>query len=187
MLNNVQANQWLAKKFFLFSIGVYITIAGIFGLKQLGLVLGIIAPFNLLIAFLLTVYARTFYEQLVILDIPIQYISLSKNALFASLYAVIMSIVFCTIRAPLGLWGIPVAMVVAQALIKPIKARLWQSKPRPGLYELYHKKQGRFMASLYGFYGLLACIAVAGVKMLHLPFVFAFFIAIFIALFASSV
>lgn len=186
MLDNTKSNQWLAKKFLLFSIGMYATIAGIFGLKQLGLTCGIISPFNILVAFLLTIFARTFYEQLIILDFPLQYINLGKNSLFALLYAIIMSIVFCTINAPLGYWGIPVAMVIAQALIKPIKAYLWQSKQRPGRYELYTAKQGRFMTSLYGFYGLIALLAVAGIKMLHMPFAFAFFSAVFIALLASS-
>jgi hypothetical protein len=186
MLSDAQAKQWLAKKFFLFSIGMYVTIAGIFGLKQLGLACGIIPPFNILIAFLLTIFARTFYEQLVILDVPAQYISPGKNALFALVYAIIMSIVFCTIRAALGYWGIPVAMVVAQTLIKPIKAYLWQSKPRSGLYELYATKQGRLMTSLYGFYGLLALLAVTGTKILHIPFIFAFGSAVFIALLAAS-
>jgi hypothetical protein len=186
MLNNVQDKQWLAKKFLLFSLGMYATIAGIFGLKQLGLACGIISPFNILVAFLLTIFARTFYEQLVILDIPLQYINLGKNTLFALLYAIIMSIVFCTIKAPLGYLGIPVAMIIAQALIKPIKAYLWQSKPRQGLYELYTAKQGLFMTSLYGFYGLIALLAVAGIKILHMPFAFAFFSAVFIALLASS-
>lgn len=182
-----KAYQWLSRKFLLFSIGIYATLAGIIGISWISISLGVRAPINTFIAFLLTIFARTFYEQLVILDIPRTSLQPSKNALFALVYALIMSFVYYTIRASLGYLGIPIAMVIAQAVIKPVKAYLFPAKPRSAIYELYAQKQGSFMASLYGFYGLLALLAITGVQYLHLPFVVAFGSAVFIALMASVI
>lgn len=180
-----QANRWLAHKYLLFSVGIYTTIAGITGISYLCMRMGLAMWPSMFIAFLLTVFARTFYEQLVILDIPRTYLVPEKNALFALIYATIMSFIFSIIRARLGYWGIPISFIIAQTVIKPIKNRLWPAKPRPELYELYAAKQNRFMPNLYGFYGLLALIAVIGVRNLHLNFVVAFGAAVFIALVVS--
>lgn len=180
-----KSRRWLATKFLLFSIGVYVTIAGIMGISWLAMRLGIGTLASTFVAFCATVFVRTFYEQIVILDIPKTRIEPGKNALFSLIYAIIMSFVFYVIRPPLGYWGIPVALVIAQAAIKPIKAYLWPSKPRPGLHELYEIKQSSFMASLYGFFCLLAFITITGAKSLHLNFAYAFGAAVFIALVAS--
>lgn len=108
-----------------------------------------------------------------------------KNALFALIYASIMSFVFYFIKAPLGYWSIPIILVIAQTVVKPVKAYLWQAQPVQGLRKMYVEKQNIYMASLYGFYGLLATIAVTGVQYLNVPFVPAFGVAVLIALLAT--
>lgn len=178
--DNQQPCTWLARKFLLFSLGMYATIAGIFVLTWMTNKMGIhalVAPF---IAFAVTIFARTFYEQIIIADIPYKYVMPSKNALFALIYAVIMSFIYNYIRAPLGYLGIPLAIVIAQRVIRPVKAFLWPAKPRDSLHELYARKQQSYMLSLYGFYGLLAAIAVYGVKHLQLNFIIGFSAAVFI-------
>ncbi len=177
--------KWLAHKYLLFSIGIYATLAGIMACTWLGVTAGLPVWGATFGAFLLTVFARTFYEQLVILGVPRIGISLQKNAIFAFMYAIIMSFAFHYIKAPLGYWAIPITVVIAQILIKPLRAYLWPARPMHPLLQLYAQKQNIYMASLYGFYGLLAAIAVTGVKYLGCPFVTSFGLAVFIALIAS--
>lgn len=180
-----QTHHWLANQFLLFSIGIYTTLVGITVISFLGVRLGLGAQLSTFAGFLITILARTFYEQLVIFNIPTTALEPGKNILFASSYATIMSFVFYGIIAPLGYWSIPIVLVLTQAVIKPLKAYLWPAKPRSELYALYDTKQGSFMVSLYGFFGLLAFIAVTGVKTLHLDFIYAFSSAVFIAIIAS--
>ncbi len=180
-----QTHHWLANQFLLFSIGTYTTLVGITVISFLGVRLGIGAQLSTFAGFLITILARTFYEQLVIFSIPTTALEPGKNILFAGSYATIMSFVFYAIRGPQCYWGIPIALVITQAVIKPLKAYLWPAKPRSELYALYAAKQGSFMVSLYGFFGLLAFIAVTGVKTFHLDFIYAFSSAVFIALIAS--
>ena len=184
MLSNQQPCTWLARKFLLFSLGVYVTIVTIMAISSITAKMGICGLVSSFIAFLITIFARTFYEQIVIADVPYKYVTLSKNALFALIYAIIMSIIYYYVRTPLGYLGIPLAIVIAQATIKPVKRWLWSAKPKTGLYELYARKQSNYMTSLYGFYGLLAAIAIFGVKDLHLQFIVAFGAAVLIALIA---
>ena len=85
----------------------------------------------------------------------------------------------------MGYWGIPIALAIAQTAIKPIKAHLWPEKPRPGLYKLYETKQRSYAISLYLFFCSLAFITITCAKSLHMHYVYAFGIAVFIALIAS--
>lgn len=185
MTQGQQTCTLLARKYLLFSIGTYATLAGIMTINWLGQNMGLSVGVGLFVAFLITVFARTFYEQMVINDVPVKYLAPQKNAAFALVYATIMSLGFNYIRAPLGLWGIPVVMVIAQAVSKPLKNYLWPTQPREGFYALYVRKQDTYTASFYGFYGLLAVIVVVGVKYLDLPFTYSFGAAVLVALIAT--
>lgn len=177
-----QSCTWLARKYLLFSFGIYATLAGIMGVTLLGMKMGLPSGVSMFIAFCGVIFARTFYEQLVIYDVPKNNITPKKNAIFAGLYAVIMSLLFHFIRGPFGYWGIPVVFILAQNAIKPIRAYLWPSTQRTGLYEVYETKLKAYTASLYGFYGLLALITVTGIKVLHSSFMCSFGVAVLIAL-----
>lgn len=178
--------KWLAHKYLLYSIGIYATLAGIAICTWLGIIIGLPAWIAIFSAFTLTIFVRTFYEQIIILNMPRFAISLQKNTLFALIYSIIMSFAFYYIKGPLGYWAIPITLVIAQIVIKPIRSYLWATKPtQQPLRQLYAQKQNIYMASLYGFYGLLAAIAVTGVQYLHWPFVLAFGLAVCIALITS--
>lgn len=76
--SNQSSCTWLAHKYLLFSIGIYATLAGIMAFTLLGTLFGLPVWASTFVAFLLTIFARTFYEQIVILDVPICACSLKK-------------------------------------------------------------------------------------------------------------
>lgn len=184
MVQKQQSCVWLARKYLLFSIGVYATLSGIMAIKLLSLKIGVPELLGTFLAFWILIFARTFYEQLAIYDISLKNLTPSKNAIFAFAYATIMSLCYYFIRTPLGSWGIPIALVIAQSVIRPVQRYLWPAKANRDL-ELYSHKKRTYVASLYGFYGLLALVVVTGVKILHVHFIYSFGAAVLIALIAS--
>ena len=68
--DNQQPCTWLARKFLFVSIGLNASIACIMGISWLAERLGMGSVASSFVAILLTSFVKTFYEQLVILNIP---------------------------------------------------------------------------------------------------------------------
>lgn len=185
MAQEQQACTWLARKYLVYSIGIYTTILGIMVADWFGVKLGLPLGLSTFLSSFFIVFARTFYEQMVVHEVPLKSVTLKKNIEFALLYACSMSFCYHFIKAPLGYWGLPIVFVITQKIIKPIVSYLWPIEPRNNLYALYSQKKDQYMASLYGFFGILAFIAVSGYTFMGVSFIYSFGIAVLVALVAS--
>ncbi|HBL98308.1 TPA: hypothetical protein DDZ86_01545 [Candidatus Dependentiae bacterium] len=183
-LNNISTlNRKIAHKFYLFSIGFYVAIAGFFGsmylLKELPQLLAVF------IGYFIIVLARTFYDQLILYEVKSTQLSLKNNAVFSAASACVFVILYHFLKAPLGNWVTPVTIIIAMKVMAEIKKIIWpnRSTTTSEVLTLYTQKFQRYMQSLYG---LLLIIALFTSQLTTLygmkSFYFAFAASIFLGL-----
>ncbi len=186
-LNNVTTlNRKLAHKFYIFSIGFYAAIAGLFGsLYLLHSVCGLPEFAAVFIGYFIIVLARTFYDQLILYELKSTQLNLKNNLIFTSASACVFVILYHFLRAPLGEWAAPVTLIIAMKVMAEIKKIIWASTSTATskVLTLYTQKFQRYMQSLYGLFLIIALVTYKLTTLYGMKsFYFAFAASIFLGL-----
>lgn len=175
--------QWLSKKLYLMSIGLYATIITIMVLPTLLInILSIPQAAASLTAFFIVSFVRAVYESLVIYEAPVKSLSLSKMLILSAVTASAMFLAAHFLKPKLGYFSIPVSIMIAMVIVGKLKAELWPSAERQGFFHELPAKLDVSKKGMYGFYAILVGITYIAYNMCHINFNLTFVAAFFIGM-----
>lgn len=187
---NDLSNQYLAAKFYLFSVGFFATVVGFFGVWYLIYsVIKLPMALVLFIIFFVVAFIRVWFDQLVIYGIKVHQLSLKGNAIFSGVNASAFTILCYYLIPLLGAWSPFVTMIVSMKIMAELKKIIpgvsdASLKEANGQLDLrYIEKFQQFMKGFYGFFLIIVLVTLGGVQLFGLDsFYHAFALGIFLAL-----
>jgi hypothetical protein len=175
--------QWLSKKLYLTSIGLYTTVGIIMILPQLiNKYLEIPLPTASLAAFFVVSFLRAAYESLVIYEAPVKSLSLHKMVILTLITSITMFYVSAYLKSKVGFFSIPLAIIIATIVVAKVKTALWPAHERPGFFAELPAKLDVNKLGTYSFYGFLVGITYIAYAKYGFNFYFAFAAAYFIGM-----
>jgi hypothetical protein len=179
--------RWLSNKLYLTNVAMYVTVGlsmllpffltSAFALPQIG------ASF---VAFLIISLTRAFYESLVIYETKFKQLSLEKLLILSIATAIVMAAILSYLRASLGNFAIPVAVIIARMVVGKLKAALWPATTRPGFFALLPAKLKLSMTGSYYFFGILVGLTYVAYGKYGFNFEYIFPVAFFIGMIAEE-
>ncbi|HBY06054.1 MAG: hypothetical protein UV38_C0002G0191 [candidate division TM6 bacterium GW2011_GWE2_42_60] len=183
-------NQYLADKFYLFSVGFFATVVGFLGVWYLIYsVIKLPMVLVLFIIFFVIAFVRVWFDQLVIYGLKVHQLSLKGNAIFSGVSASAFTILCYYLIPLLGEWTPFVTMIVSMKIMVELKkiipgvsdASLQEANGQLNLR--YIEKFQQFMKGFYGFFLIIVLITHGGVQLFGVDsFYHAFAMGIFLAL-----
>lgn len=183
-------NQNIAHVLYRFSCGLYVAVASIFGI--LYLMQHIVKAPHLLaifLAYFVTILWRSFYDQLVVYQVPTKSINSKNNVILALVCAAISVGLYSLLKPYLGDWSILVTVIMLMKIMSILRALLWRqiTSQHAERYQIFSKILKLYLCGLYGFFELVAFITYGLVQYGGIHWFYgAFGLAVFIGLIAEA-
>lgn len=175
--------NWLSKKLYLFNIGFYSTIIILMVLLPFLINIGMWVFLAAFFSFFVVCFLRALYENLIIYEVPIEKLSLSKIFILSLITSVIFSFIYYFLKPSLGYFSIPVDVIVSSFIIGKLKKYLWKDKPAQiDFFIKLPEKLNINKCSTYGFYIFLVGITYIAYAKYNFNFFWAFAVAFFIGM-----
>jgi hypothetical protein len=175
--------NWLSKKLYQTSIGLYATVGLIMILPSMFVKMFGLAQFVAsFVAFFIVIFLRAVYESLIIYEAPIKSLSLPKILILTLVTSVTLSLISYYLKPTLGYFSIPIAVIIAFMVVGKLKAALWPLHERPGFFAELPAKLDINKWGTYGFYAFLVGITYMAYAKYGFNFYCAFAAAYFIGM-----